>query len=450
MNVNDKLGTARLIICRRFPFFTAGIHALIFREAPGLGTFAVAPNLVCRFDPAVVEEWSVEEIAGVILHEWFHPTRRHHLRREALAADPRDWNVAGDCEINDDILAAGLKLPAGCITPASLSQALGVNPPLKEGLLAEEYYEAIVRARQQQQKGGGKGSGGEAGDQQGGDQQGGDQQEGKDGSGGRGSGREDSGEKPQPGKGWCGGGAGRPVPGEPGPGEDEGDAPGRSEAEVGRAARQVAEAMKEHAATKGRGSCPAGWLRWADDQIAPPKVPWQTKLARAARAAVQYRAGMVDYTYGAPAREQWGVGIGPGKPVLPSFHAPVPRVAVGVDTSGSMGTAEVTVAVREANGILRAVGANVAFLACDAQVHEQREVRSWKEILPLLKGGGGTDFRPLFDAVDRMRHRPDVFVFVTDGLGPAPEQPPKGVSVIWLLVSSKRRPCSWGEFIEID
>jgi predicted metal-dependent peptidase len=129
---------------------------------------------------------------------------------------------------------------------------------------------------------------------------------------------------------------------------------------------------------------------------------------------------------------------------------PVPRVAVAVDTSGSMGQRELTDALREAKGILTAVGANVEFLACDAEVHAARPVRTWRDCIPLLKGGGGTDFTPVFRELERRPHRPEVLVFITDGCGPAPESPPGWCKTIWLTVGPyQRKPAEWGEHIEM-
>ena len=223
--------------------------------------------------------------------------------------------------------------------------------------------------------------------------------------------------------------------------------PGRSEAEVARIRKQVAEDIKQEA-TKSRGTVPAGWARWADEQLSPPKVPWRQKLARQARAAVQFQKGMVDYTYSRPSRRQASHGYGIGKPILPTLHAPVPRVAVGVDTSGSMGQHELDQALRETNGVLMAVGAEVEFVACDAEVHVQKKVRNWKDVRANLKGGGGTDFRPVFEAFDKAKPRPDIVIFVTDGYGPAPVEAPANMKVIWLLVGgNEQAPATWGECI---
>jgi predicted metal-dependent peptidase len=126
-------------------------------------------------------------------------------------------------------------------------------------------------------------------------------------------------------------------------------------------------------------------------------------------------------------------------------------VAIAVDTSGSMGAAELTAALREANGVLSAIGADITYLACDADVHELIKVRDVKEMAKRLTGGGGTDFRPVFEALEKVRPIPEVLIFITDGCGPAPPAPPPRTRVIWLLVGPyQQAPCSWGTQISID
>jgi predicted metal-dependent peptidase len=128
----------------------------------------------------------------------------------------------------------------------------------------------------------------------------------------------------------------------------------------------------------------------------------------------------------------------------------VPRVALVVDTSGSMGSREIEDALTEARGILEAVGAEVTFVACDADVHELRPVSTVRDAMRLLKGGGGTDFRPAFEALSAVKPRPEVVIFATDGYGPAPHVQPPGMNTIWLLVGgNKNPPAQWGECVVI-
>jgi len=194
--------------------------------------------------------------------------------------------------------------------------------------------------------------------------------------------------------------------------------------------------------------------------LKPSKIKWEQKLARAIRGAVAWTSGKSDYSYSRPSRRQSLVGFGAGKPILSTLRSPTPRIAVGVDTSGSMGTEGITRAASEIACILKAVRAEVEFIACDCKVHEQKKLRGIKDLEGAFKGGGGTSFVPAFEAVAAMKPVPNIFIFITDGQGDAPVDPPKGVKVIWVLVGgSGCKPCagSWGgpevtygEFITVD
>lgn len=427
LNPVQKMAAARILIRDKFPYFRAALFGAVYKHTPGLNTMAMTERGVLMWDEGDVKDLTVDQTAASIMHELMHWLRDHAKRCRAIAANPRVWNYAADAEINDDVRDMGLTLPTGakqCVFAPDLG--------CQDGSIAEVYYNS-VRQRAEQLSQGGKGSG----------------------RGGEG----DGGDDPRGGGGWCGSVAGRPVPQEPkGSGgsapDQDGDADeGRSDAEAIRVRKEVAEGVVQHVQKKGRGSVPAGFLAWAEKEVAPPKVDWRTKLSKCLRAAMAYRPGCVTTTYTGFGRKQAALGYGVGKPVTPKWRSPVPRVAVAVDTSGSMGGEPLDLAMAEIAGILKAVNTDVEFLACDAAVHEARPVRTWQEAARLLKGGGGTDFRPVFDHVMGRRNQlpPEVLVFVTDGCGPAPELPPRGLHVIWVLVGDYvAHPCDWGDFVRVE
>ncbi len=72
-------------------------------------------------------------------------------------------------------------------------------------------------------------------------------------------------------------------------------------------------------------------------------------------------------------------------------------------------------------------------------------------MLKHVRGGGGTNFIPVFEELKKLRRPPEVLVFATDGCGPAPQVQPPGMSVIWLGIGPyKQKPCEWGIYIEVD
>lgn len=404
--VNEKLAAGRLIATRKAPYFGAMINALVPTVVEGLGTIGVTKDAMLVYDPAWIEKRDFDEMGALYWHEVMHLVLNHHGRRGDR--DPLLWNVAGDIFINDQGRSTlQLKFPAGGCFPEKFKDKSGA--PLKPNLTADEYYSLLLEA--------GKDAAQKALDGMQGD---GDWQSGK-----------------------CGSGAGNAREDEPAGSGKEG---ARSESDVQQTRMRVAEAVKAHAQGgghgKGRGNMPLGLDRWADEFTKPPKVPWQAILARTIRQAVSYRPGAVDYSYSRISRRQGGVGFGVGNPVLPAFVRPVPEVAFVLDTSGSMSQVQLASGIAETLGVLRSCGSEITFLSCDYAVHAHATLTQPSQLARLVKGGGGSSFDPAFEHLARMRRRPQVAIFATDGDICVPATPPRGMDVIWLLIDSGDDPAA--------
>ncbi|WP_241695157.1 VWA-like domain-containing protein [Streptomyces sp. C] len=179
-----------------------------------------------------------------------------------------------------------------------------------------------------------------------------------------------------------------------------------------------------------------------------PAVDWRRALSGAVREAAAWAAGAVDYTYRRPSRRTPALG---GRVVLPSLRRPLPRVAVVIDTSGSMGEAELAAALAEVTGVLREVGVGgnrVTVLACDADVHAVSRVASAGEVT--LAGGGGTDMRVGIAAALARPDRPSIVVVLTDGITPWPEESPSCRLIAALIGAGAPNPPGWVETVRLD
>jgi predicted metal-dependent peptidase len=428
----DKLGAARLVAIRAARYFTTGILSLTTVRCEAIETIAITDRGLVLWNPKYVEESTVKTLAGDWVHEWLHLMLRHMHR--AGEREKKLWGIAADVSIFQMVADLGLEQPDFSLRPETFKFPAGET--------VEAYYDMLEQLREEQRKtrpqpqpGNEKGKPGDCP---------------KDAQG-----RplvDEMAPEQRPGGGQCGSGAGTPIEGEPEPTEA---APGRTPQELVRAAKECDETIQV-AAAQGHGNVPGGLLVWAGAELAPPRVPWRQKLGAAVRTTSQWRPGAVKRTFRRISRRQAGVEFGVGRPVLAAKYRPVPSVALVLDTSGSMGQRELKHGVEEAAGVLAAVGGKVQFIACDCEVHEQREVGSVRELLALVKGGGGTSFCPAFDAIGKLKVRPEVIVFLTDGGGDAPAEPPAGTRVIWLLVGAhKCHPsfhggAEWGTFVELD
>lgn len=476
------LAAARLRLVTQRPYLASALWALQPVERPGLGTLAVDAYWRLYWDPAAVEEWSGEQLAAVLYHEVCHLLRDHHGRADAVGAEPRRWNLAGDAEINDDLRAEAIPLPERAVYPAAFGQP--------DGLLAEEYYAALDQARESAPQQG-QPQGGAArpsrrpddaasappdappdGEGSSPSPQPGDADGSKPGSGAGstsaappgqpsaapGHGGDPSQSAHQPGSGHAGGTsdtpdgtAGQtPAPGcghcgscahgqrepweEPAPGVS-GAAPGINHAEAEIVRRHVAEEIRVAASTDSRGTVPGHWRRWADAHLRPPQVDWRRELAALCRRALADASGAADYSYRRPSRRQAVASA-----ILPALRQPVPQVCVVVDTSGSVGDNTIAQVLGEVAGILRAAGQRegVTVLAVDAAVQSSRRVFRPQQVS--LCGGGGTDMGVGIAAAGRLRPLPQVCIVITDGHTPWPAEAPASMAVVVCLVGNGQAP----------
>ncbi|MEO7442622.1 MAG: hypothetical protein ABIW46_03715, partial [Acidimicrobiales bacterium] len=129
------VAVARLWAVSRHPYLASALFASPVVAVPGLGKVSVDEAWRLYVDPELIETWSVDVLGGVLVHHASHLLRDHSGRAvDAGVAghSAKDWGLAVDAEINDDLVGGGLRLPRGAVMP----QALGWQP----GRLAEEYF----------------------------------------------------------------------------------------------------------------------------------------------------------------------------------------------------------------------------------------------------------------------------------------------------------------------
>jgi predicted metal-dependent peptidase len=108
-------------------------------------------------------------------------------------------------------------------------------------------------------------------------------------------------------------------------------------------------------------------------------------------------------------------------------------VIVAIDSSGSTFQSTVDIFIVETRGILETIRPKrVIITQCDTRISEWTEIDpgAYDEMSVKVKGGGGTDFCPVFERVAKEYEEPDVLIYLTDleGLFPlhAPNYP-----VVW-------------------
>jgi predicted metal-dependent peptidase len=357
--ISPKLSAARVKVMEKMPYLGACLWKLRIVQVPDAQWPRQTEFEICVTErgtvlvkDALVVRCQAEELGAALAHEAMHVLLDHGRRRGCRV--PMAWNIASDAAINHDLFS--IRDNRGELVwprlPYDRDQViLPETLGGRPGLSAEEYYDLIKIVRVEA---------------------------------------------------CCGTGAGNAHAAEHG--LDESDAPDPVEWE----ATRIATASAVRAA--GRGNAPGGLRRWADAALTPSPIDWRRALAGATRSALR-RAGAWDFDRSRPSRR---TDACPGL-ALPAMRAPHLRAFVIVDTSGSRSQEDLEDDLADVQGILRAAGAEVEVVSCDARVQAKGRVLTAAGAGRLLAGGGGTDMRPGFEAALASRPRADVVVCLTDG-----------------------------------
>ena len=129
------------------------------------------------------------------------------------------------------------------------------------------------------------------------------------------------------------------------------------------------------------------------------------------------------------------------------------NIVIAVDTSGSTTGDIVKTFVSEVYAILNSFGGyQLRLIQCDMEINEDVIFDMDNPFKPdefTLKGGGGTDFHPVFDLISESDEYPEVVLYLTDGYGAAPKNEPP-YPVIWGVIEGGVMPAKWGKQMDID
>jgi len=180
---------------------------------------------------------------------------------------------------------------------------------------------------------------------------------------------------------------------------------------------------RDHSASKGWGNLPAE-IRTeleAISQRRKPQIDWKRTLRLFASSG--YRTEVV----ATQRRMSKRFGTFPGIRIRRKQ-----RLAVVIDTSGSIGEDILEVFFREIHGVWKN-DAEVIVVECDADV---QGTYPYKGKTPAgIKGGGGTSFDPALAWVGQPRNGPfDACIYLTDGYASEPEVRPR-CPLLWVITA---------------
>ena len=174
------------------------------------------------------------------------------------------------------------------------------------------------------------------------------------------------------------------------------------------------------------------------EMLEKPSLPWQELLRQFVTTCYGGRRRWLP-----PARRHVWQDL-----YLPSMRDERLKAVVALDTSGST-AGDLKLFFAELVSLMTSFGQfDLDVIQCDAKVQEVQHFSDANPPAPdhpwEVRGLGGTDFRPVFDYVrTKMREKPDLLLYFTDGYGTAPDRQP-GYPVMWVLTKDGRPPCGWG------
>jgi predicted metal-dependent peptidase len=413
MNAPDRITKARVALLLDEPFFGSLLMQLRPVANPDISTMCTDGRTL-EYSPKYLDQLNDRQLRTVLAHEVLHPALLHPFRLGDR--DLRTANIAADYVINDfldnynkDAVARGQSAPFEWPVNENGESTVLLDHQY-DGMAFEEVYAALWSKRPGQSGSDPAEGSGAPGTNPGG----GDGQDDPDSSGAPST-------KPADGE------NARSVPNI----RDDGTSPGEFKA----GSKDPSEAQAEEAkwkvavknavsCAKSRGRIPGSVARLVTDLLTP-KASWREILRDLITALAND-----DYTWARPNRRYIQSGF-----ILPSLHNPrLGRIAIAIDTSSSIGHEELNQFMGEIRSILfDCRPEKILLIQCDAEITEFREMDPFDELAVELKGGGGTDFNPVFERLEQEVQSgsdPVALVYLTDLYGSFPTQPP-AYPVIW-------------------
>jgi len=175
---------------------------------------------------------------------------------------------------------------------------------------------------------------------------------------------------------------------------------------------------------KSRGHLSSYLEEQIEKLLSPPTISWKSLLR-------QYVGNTVKTGF----RSSW---IRPNRRLGEGFKGKISKrtikIAVAIDTSGSVGSEEFKEFISEIKGIMNSYKATINIIECDATIQKEYELKPYSKIDTKFKGRGGTDYKPVFDLLNKKREV-DLLIYFTDLYCDFDGCNPKGYKIIWICTS---------------
>lgn len=380
--IRNKIDGARKDLQLRYPYLTFLILKFpVSVKKYSIPSYAALEKDKIYFNETYIHELSRNEIMAVLAHEHFHAFLGHISRLGRR--DPFLWNTACDIVVNIILKDLKFSLPKGVILPKNENDYRGKS--------AEEVYDML------------------------------------------------KGTDPVKLKGLYGKMDNHSFWEEIAKRAEEGDKEAKEFLEeIERVSQGLKEYLKQLEKV-AKGDIPAELLRQA--QIVEKQyISWKFLL----RKYLSETLHRVNYSFLPPNPVFWETyDIALPKIKRTGRSA---KIALAIDTSGSMAADELSEILGEIHSLLRGMDVDLNIFIGDCGEPVKMKLNSItnrdgvKKIAEKLMGGGGTDFRPIFNALKKLPviDRPKALFFFTDGDGDYPSRQPP-FDTIWILTKGDRQ-----------
>jgi predicted metal-dependent peptidase len=188
-----------------------------------------------------------------------------------------------------------------------------------------------------------------------------------------------------------------------------------------------ADTLAKQVASK-KSSLPKGLERFGK-KVKARDIDWRFELYNAINRHMRN-----NYAFMPPNKKHLYRGV-----ALPSLTSDTLSLIVAIDTSGSIKEDLLGAFIAEFKSIMENFPAvAIELIIADAKVHAHYTFQGGNKLDFALKGGGGTDYRPVFDFVDVTIPNATMLLYFTDGEGIFPKIPP-AYEVLWALSQDRGR-----------
>jgi predicted metal-dependent peptidase len=404
----EKIQKAKARLMLEHPYFGTIASSLTLEKSDAIEAFLSDGNIL-QYNDDYFEAAPLEDVEFALANGAMHTVLRHQKR----AGERYDWlwQLATDYTINSMLVRNGLSLP----DRANYQDRF-------EGMYAEEVYEVLRSEIINEELSGDENLKEQAHDEQG--------KSNNDRVSEEGKGTEENEERPrQTAYSDAKNDSGNPEA----PAEHREDEEPEMDLEAEeRMAREFYEQLFEK--MNRQGTLPRD-LKLLVPEYFSHRVDWRERLYRYiadhAKSSFTFLPPNMKYLYR---------GI-----YLPSLSSDLLRIVIAIDTSGSIDEKLLAIFLGEVQSITQQYpNYEIDIVTADMNIQSHELFLPGETLNYEIKGRGGTDFRPVFDYIDRQIDYPTLLIYFTDGLGTFPEDEPS-YDLLWVMPEERKVP--FGEVV---